>query len=119
MAIASMVLGIISLVFVFSGFGSFIGFILGIIAVVLGAVAKSKKPPVNKGSATAGFIMGLISLIFGLIITISCVACIGVVSDLIDSTDFMDLQERIENFDWDSLEDVENWQQLGERFESF
>ena len=78
MGVASLVLGIISLVISigagFAGMG-WIGSICGIIAIILGAIAK--KNPEQKGTATGGLICGLSSLSWGIIATIACVACLG------------------------------------------
>jgi len=78
MAVASLVLGIISLVIaVFGGAASlgWIGSICGIIAIILGAIAK--KDPEKKKQATAGLVCGIIALCWGIIATIACVACLG------------------------------------------
>ena len=76
MGVASLVLGIISLVIaVFTGPAGWIGSICGIVAIVLGAIAK--KDEAQKGKATAGLICGIIALAWGIIATITCVACLG------------------------------------------
>lgn len=59
-ATASLVLGIIGAVF---GFTGLIPFVLGIIGIVQSN--KAKKLGCNNSSATAGFILSLISVIFG------------------------------------------------------
>lgn len=78
MGVASLVLGIISLVISigagFAGMG-WIGSICGIIAIILGAIAK--KNPEQKGTATGGLVCGIISLLWGIIATIACVGCLG------------------------------------------
>ena len=66
MAVASLVLGICGLVFTFFGFG----LILGIIAVVLGHIHKSKinkEPEIfgGEGLVLGGLITGYISIGFG------------------------------------------------------
>lgn len=78
MAVASLVLGIISLVIAVAGGAAglgWIGSICGIIAVILGAI--SKKDPAQKGKATAGLVCGIIALSWGIIATIACMACLG------------------------------------------
>lgn len=81
MGIASLVLGIISLVLSIgvgaAGLG-WIGSICGIVAIVLGAMARKK--PEQKGKATAGLICGIIALSWGIIATIACIACLGAAS---------------------------------------
>ena len=78
MGVASLVLGIISLVISigagFAGMG-WIGSICGIIAIILGAIARKK--PEQKGTATGGLVCGIISLLWGIIATIACVGCLG------------------------------------------
>ena len=78
MGVASLVLGIIALV-VSIGTGAagmgWIGSICGIIAIILGAIARKK--PEQKGTATGGLVCGIISLSWGIIATIACVACLG------------------------------------------
>lgn len=72
METSAFVMGIISLIVTFggapTGFG-WIGTICGILAIVFGAVGKSKNTE-NKGMAQAGFVMGIISLFGSIIICI-------------------------------------------------
>ena len=83
MGVASLVLGIISLLISF-GLGAaslgWVGSICGIIAIVLGAIAR--KNPEQKGTATGGLVCGIIALCWGIIATIACVVCIGVAASL-------------------------------------
>lgn len=78
MGVASLVLGIISLLISLgagaAGMG-WVGSICGILAIVLGAIAK--KDPAQKGTATGGLVCGIIALLWGIIATIACVACLG------------------------------------------
>jgi hypothetical protein len=62
MAIASMVLGIISLLC--------FPYITGVLAVIFGAVAKNKG--CKSGMATAGLVLGVIDLAFWLVTIIFC-----------------------------------------------
>ncbi|QSX05798.1 hypothetical protein JYG23_14205 [Sedimentibacter sp. zth1] len=73
-AIASLVLGIISCVFVFSGPASFLGVILGIIGIILGVQAKKEEP---SGMAIAGLVLSIIAVAICAISFLSCVACVG------------------------------------------
>ena len=76
-AVASLVLGILSIICSFFGYSSILGLILGIIGVVLGAKARKIS---QTGIATGGFVCSLIGLIFsgiGLICTIALVGAIG------------------------------------------
>jgi len=73
-AIASLVLGIISLVCVFFGYGALLGIILGIVGIVLGSMAKKETP---SGMATAGIVMSIIAIVLCAITFLACVACVG------------------------------------------
>ena len=75
MAIASLVLGIVSVIFVFFGALSWIGIPLGIVGMVLGALARKKGE--NKGMATAGLVCSIVAVGACVIATIACAACIG------------------------------------------
>ncbi len=75
MGAASLVLGIIScLIALFaSGFG-WLGAILGIIGCILASMAKRNG---QGGIATAGQVLSILGIIFGLILYVACVACVG------------------------------------------
>ncbi|MCQ2588371.1 MAG: hypothetical protein MJ174_09665 [Treponema sp.] len=76
MGVASLVLGIISLVSSVVG-GVFslgwVGSICGVIAIVLGVLAKKDAAQAGKGKA--GMICGIIALAWGVISTVACIAC--------------------------------------------
>jgi hypothetical protein len=74
MAVASLVLGIVGLVFSIVSVGVFgwIGAILGIIGIILGALGR-KKTPDKKGIATAGLVLSILALVFGLLLYLACV----------------------------------------------
>lgn len=77
MGVASLVLGIISiLIGLFSaGALGWLGAILAILGIILGAVGK--KNPEKSGLATAGMVCSIIGLILCLILYIACAACVG------------------------------------------
>ena len=79
-AIGSMVCGIVSIVFWFFGVTAFLSLILGIVGLVL--ANNSKKAGYNDGLRTAGFVLSLLGTIFGALIFISCVACLGAAGTL-------------------------------------
>lgn len=79
MAVASLVLGICSLVFPFIGLG-WLSVIVGIVGTILGALGR--KNPDKKGMATAGLVMSIISVALGLIMWIACAACIGAIASM-------------------------------------
>lgn len=76
MGVASLVLGIISLVcgLFLTGF-QWIGAIVGLVGIILGAAGK--KNPENKGIATAGMVCSIIGFILCVILYVACVACIS------------------------------------------
>lgn len=75
MAVASLVLGIISIVLSFFGGINLLGGILGVIGIVLGA--QGRKDESKKGLATAGVVCSVIGTILCFIFYIACVACVG------------------------------------------
>lgn len=74
-AIASFVLGIISVVLWFFGYSSILSVVLGIIGVVM--ASKSKEEGYDENIRTAGFILSVIGIIGGAIFFVACVACVG------------------------------------------
>lgn len=79
MAVASLVLGICSLVFPFIGLG-WLSVLIGIVGTILGALGRKKAE--KQGMATAGMVMSIISIALGLIMWIACAACIGGIASL-------------------------------------
>lgn len=81
MGIASLILGILSLLFalIFTGF-QWIGAIVGLIGIILGALGR--KNPEKKGIATAGLVCSIIGFILSILLFVACVACIGAASTL-------------------------------------
>lgn len=73
MAIGSLVCSIAGLIFVWFGYFSILSLALGIVAVVLGVLQKKKYG--NNGMATAGVVMGIITIVLSGIVFVSCVAC--------------------------------------------
>lgn len=73
MAVAALVLGIVSIVFSFIGLG-IVGLIPGIVGVVLGIIAKKKAP---SGMATAGLVCSIIGVAITLLMLLACAACFG------------------------------------------
>ncbi|MBE7022245.1 MAG: hypothetical protein E7414_03400 [Ruminococcaceae bacterium] len=76
-AIASLVLGIISLVAAWLGWGAIVSLVLAIVGMILGSQAKKEMPADQAGMAKAGFILSLIGLILSAVVLVSCVACVG------------------------------------------
>jgi len=75
LALTSLVLGILSLVFMFVPFFGWIGTIVGIVGIILGAIAKQQGA--KGGVATAGLVMSIIGAALSLILYIACYACIA------------------------------------------
>ena len=80
MGVASLVLGIISVVLavLFSGCG-WLAAILGLIGIVLGTSARKKG---QGGVATAGLVLSIIGLILGLLMYVACAAMVGGLASL-------------------------------------
>ena len=74
MAIASMVLGIVSVVCSFIGGLNLLGLVLGVVGLILGIIAKKKAP---SGMATAGIVLSIIGISITLLVLIACAACLG------------------------------------------
>ena len=74
LAITSMILGIISVVFFWIPYVDILTLILGIAALIMGIVAGKKG---NNGMAVAGLVLGIIGTVLSLISFISCVMCVS------------------------------------------
>ncbi len=75
MAVASLVLGIISIVLAIFGAGyQWIGVLLGVAGIVLGVLGK--KDPAQAGLAKAGMICSIIGTALSLLLFIACAACL-------------------------------------------
>ena len=72
MGIASLVLGIISLVWSLFG-GTWLSAIVGLGGIVLGAIGKKN----NASCAVAGLVLSIIGTVFSLLFYIACIACAG------------------------------------------
>lgn len=79
-ATASLVLGIISLVFIFFGIYAFIGFILAVIGLILGIQVKKTDP--GNGHAKAGVILCIIGLALTALTFIACTICVAFLAEL-------------------------------------
>ena len=77
MAVASLVLGIISILIVLFGFGSYwwLAPVLGILGIILGV--QGKKDYERRGLAQAGFICSIIGTVLSLLWYIACAAILG------------------------------------------
>ena len=77
MSIAGLVLGIVAIVFVFIPGISFLGWICGVVGIILSALAisQSKKAGQKNGLAVAGLVLSIISIAIGIIVAM--VACIA------------------------------------------
>lgn len=78
-AIASLVLGIVSLVCIFFGYGAALGIILGVLGLVLGISAKKEAP---SSMATAGVVLSIIGLALCAITFVACVGCVACVGTM-------------------------------------
>lgn len=74
-AIASLVLGIVAVVFWFFGWGSLVSVVTGIVGLV--CATNAKKAGFEGGMRTAGFVLSIIGLVGGAVVFVACVACAG------------------------------------------
>ncbi|MDR3311501.1 MAG: hypothetical protein LBS90_09230 [Oscillospiraceae bacterium] len=75
MAVAALVLGIISAVFaVFLPFLGWIGIIVGIVGIILGVISRKNG---GGGKATAGLVLAIIGTALAAIFWIACAVCIS------------------------------------------
>lgn len=84
MGVASLVLGIVSIVLgTFSaGTLGWAGAIMGIVGIILGSSARKNSPIEKRGMATAGLVCSIIGTVLCLILYIACAACIGGLASL-------------------------------------
>ena len=74
-AVASLVLGIIAVVFWFFGYSAILSVILGIIG--LAQAGKARELGYEDTIRTAGFVLSLIGLIGGALAFVACIACLS------------------------------------------
>lgn len=76
MGVASLVLGIISIIcgVFLSGF-QWVGAIVGLIGIILGAAGRKNLE--KSGLATGGLVCSIIGFILCIILYVACVACVG------------------------------------------
>jgi len=77
MGVASLVLGILGLIFMFTGWLGFMAPVFGIIGIILGAIGRkqAKEQNLPTGMATAGLVMSIVSVVLGSILFLACVIC--------------------------------------------
>ena len=82
MGVASLVLGILAIIIgVFSsGLFGWMGAIIAIIGIILGAVGRKNAD--SKGIATGGLVCSIIGLILCLLLYLACAACVGGLASL-------------------------------------
>ena len=75
MAVAGLILGILSLVGgVIPGVNAFPMWLFGIVGIVLSAIARKKE---NSGIATAGLVLSIIGTILSFISFLACAVCVA------------------------------------------
>ena len=83
-AVASMVLGIISLVFAWFGYFAILAIAMSIVGIILGIGArKDVVQGQSTGMATAGVVCSIIALALSTIVFISCVICVSNASRIV------------------------------------
>lgn len=91
MEVAALVMGIIAIFGGFLGVSGFVGPICAILAIIFGVLGMKKNSD-KKGMAKAGMIMGIVSIAISIVVTVACVACIGVgAAALANDPSFMEL----------------------------
>ncbi len=75
MGIASLVLGIFSILFAFTGPAGFIGIILGVVGIVLAVLARKNNPA--DSVATGGLITSIVGCALALLFYMACLACVA------------------------------------------
>lgn len=73
-SIASLVLGLISLLCAWFGYGALISIITGIIGIILGIKGNKIQ---QTGMGTAGIVLSIIGLVLSIIVFFACVLCVG------------------------------------------
>ncbi|MBR6153184.1 MAG: DUF4190 domain-containing protein [Treponema sp.] len=97
LSVASMVLGIIAMVCLLTGWFSFIAVVMGVVGLILGIMGKKKTP---NGMATAGIVLSIIALALGALIFVSCIVCMSCI--------FSSTADFYPNFP-DIFSDAESW----------
>ncbi len=80
MGIASLVLGLVSLVIaVFFSYAGWLATVLGIIGIILGAIGSKSEAKLSTG----GLVCSIIGAALGLLMYIACVGCVGSLGGLL------------------------------------
>lgn len=85
-AIAYLVLGIAANVCWLSGYTAIGSLVLGIIGILL--AVNSKKTGYSGGILTAGFVLSIIAIVIGALVFIACVACAGLFAAVLGTLAF-------------------------------
>lgn len=80
MGVAALVLGIVALILGIFGMGFPVGTIVGVLGIILGAVAKKQNP--ENGVATGGLVCAIIGTALSLLFFFACAACVGGLASL-------------------------------------
>lgn len=80
MEIAALIVGLVGLILSLNIFTSFTGLILSILAIIFGIIGITKKGP-DKGKAVAGLILGLVSLVILVVVTLVVINLVGYFAD--------------------------------------
>ena len=75
MGIASLVLGIVSVVWSCFG-GTWLSAVVGIVGIILGAIGKKN----GAKCAVAGLVLSIIGTVLGLLLYVACVACASAIA---------------------------------------
>ncbi len=108
-ATASLVCGIVSVVFMWMGWGALVAVATGVVGLVLGIGANK----VQKDSkATAGIVLSIIGLVLGAIMFIGCTLCLGLLAaagkEVQNGYNSGELQDSLNNIT-DSFDNLKNF----------
>ncbi|MBR2743695.1 MAG: DUF4190 domain-containing protein [Clostridia bacterium] len=95
-AVAGMVLGIVGLVFCFTGWFAIICTILGLVLSIVG-MKKAKETGAGKGMAIAGIVCSVIGLVISAIILIIALMAVKAITDAVNTTDYNQLYNYLNN----------------------
>ena len=122
MAVASLVLGIISIMFFFTGPLSFIGILFGIVGVVMGVLARKNEP--QNTLSTGGLVTSIIGCALSLLLNMACIACLTGGSWFFDQAaktpqvqkSFSDFTKKLKQLEQEANKEAQKEAQKGKTF---
>ena len=117
MAVAALVLGILAVLADIIPFGAFIGLPFGLVAMILGIIArkKAKAESAPTGMATAGMALGITGLALGALLASACAYCVKVGGDLNKEMEQQQQQRRADPAYKKQMDDFNNALKEGDK----